>query len=64
MEAHGRAFRYRRTADENPWGSHGFEWMTRAIPIKHNFEHPPIITRGPYDYHLPEELPHVDTTAR
>jgi cytochrome c oxidase subunit 1 len=54
------ALKWGRLAGPNPWKSHSFEWMTRAIPIKHNFERPPVITRGPYDYHLPEELPDVD----
>jgi cytochrome c oxidase subunit 1 len=53
------ALRWGRRAGPNPWASYSFEWQTRAIPVQHNFEVPPVITRGPYDYHLPEELPHV-----
>ncbi len=45
-------------APRNPWGSAGYEWMTNTpVPLA-NFHKTPIITRGPYDYHLatPEEL--------
>ncbi|MDQ3034750.1 MAG: cytochrome c oxidase subunit I [Myxococcota bacterium] len=39
----------------NPWGSAGFEWQTSSPPIMHNFHETPVITRGPYDYHLATE---------
>ena len=42
-------------APANPWGSAGFEWMTTPPPHAHNFETTPVITRGPYDYHLASE---------
>jgi len=42
-------------APPNPWGSAGFEWQTASPPIAHNFHHTPVITRGPYDYHLASE---------
>ncbi len=42
-------------APANPWGSAGFEWMTTTPPHAHNFETTPVITRGPYDYHLASE---------
>jgi cytochrome c oxidase subunit 1 len=47
-----------KKAPRNPWGSAGYEWMTDTPPVLGNFRTPPIITRGPYDYHLatPEEL--------
>ncbi len=47
-----------KKAPRNPWGSAGYEWMTDTPPVLANFKTPPIITRGPYDYHLatPEEL--------
>jgi cytochrome c oxidase subunit 1 len=47
-----------KRAPRNPWGSAGYEWMTETpVPLA-NFRHTPVITRGPYDYHLatPEEL--------
>ena len=42
----------------NPWGSAGYEWNTATPPLLFNFAETPVITRGPYDYHLatPEEL--------
>jgi cytochrome c oxidase subunit I len=47
-----------KKAPRNPWGSAGYEWMTDTPPCLANFHTTPIITRGPYDYHLatPEEL--------
>ncbi len=47
-----------KKAPRNPWGSVGYEWATESPPILANFRSTPIITRGPYDYHLatPEEL--------
>jgi cytochrome c oxidase subunit I len=37
----------------NPWGSAGFEWQgSESPPVMQNFRETPIITRGPYDYHL------------
>ncbi len=47
-----------KKAPRNPWGSAGYEWMTETPVVLANFRNPPVITRGPYDYHLatPEEL--------
>jgi cytochrome c oxidase subunit I len=47
-----------KRAPRNPWGSAGYEWATATPPVLANFSQTPIITRGPYDYHLatPEEL--------
>lgn len=39
-------------APDNPWGSMGLEWQTASPPVLENFEEPPVVTRGPYDYHL------------
>jgi cytochrome c oxidase subunit 1 len=37
----------------NPWGSAGYEWQgTESPPVMQNFRETPVITRGPYDYHL------------
>ncbi|MFO0680618.1 MAG: cytochrome c oxidase subunit I [Sandaracinus sp.] len=49
------ALRNGKKAPPNPWGSAGFEWMTTSPPHPHNFAETPIITRGPYDYHLATE---------
>ncbi|MEC7525242.1 MAG: cytochrome c oxidase subunit I [Myxococcota bacterium] len=63
-----------KKAPPNPWGSAGFEWMTASPPLMHNFHHTPIISRGPYDYHLateeelfdgfPEEMPEFEHASR
>ena len=47
-----------KKAPRNPWGSASYEWMTDSPPCVINYHSPPVITRGPYDYHLatPEEL--------
>ena len=47
-----------KNAPRNPWGSAGYEWAAETPPVLANFRATPIITRGPYDYHLatPEEL--------
>jgi cytochrome c oxidase subunit 1 len=47
-----------KKAPRNPWNSAGYEWLTDTQPPLANFHHPPVFTRGPYDYHLatPEEL--------
>jgi cytochrome c oxidase subunit 1 len=36
----------------NPWGSAGYEWQSTSPPHPHNFAEDPVMTRGPYDYHL------------
>jgi cytochrome c oxidase subunit 1 len=41
-----------RAAGRNPWGSVALEWKTQTPPVFQNFEQTPIITKGPYDYHL------------
>ncbi|MGH7054357.1 MAG: IS1 family transposase [Stellaceae bacterium] len=43
-------------AGPNPWGATGLEWQTPSPPPTHNFETPPIVTRGPYQY-TPEPIP-------
>jgi cytochrome c oxidase subunit 1 len=46
-----------RKAPANPWGGLTLEWThTTTPPHPHNFEETPIVTRGPYDYHLAPEL--------
>jgi cytochrome c oxidase subunit 1 len=41
-----------RAAGRNPWGSVALEWKTQTPPVFQNFEETPIVTKGPYDYHL------------
>jgi cytochrome c oxidase subunit 1 len=38
-------------APANPWQATGLEWQTPSPPPKENFEHTPIVTTGPYEYH-------------
>jgi cytochrome c oxidase subunit 1 len=39
-----------KPAGNNPWGALGFEWETTSPPPPENFETPPSVTHGPYDY--------------
>jgi len=49
-------FRGKR-APVNPWGAVTLEWThTNPMPLPHNFERTPVVTRGPYDFHLVKEL--------
>ncbi|MFT5356732.1 MAG: cytochrome c oxidase subunit 1 [Polyangiales bacterium] len=41
-----------KDAPANPWSSAGYEWATTTPPHPHNFAETPVMTRGPYDYHL------------
>jgi cytochrome c oxidase subunit 1 len=41
-----------KKAGRNPWGSVALEWKTPSPLPLHNFEKPPVVTKGPYDYHL------------
>jgi len=46
-----------RQAPANPWGAGTLEWThTGRLPSPHNFDRIPVVTRGPYDYHLAEEI--------
>ena len=37
-------------APANPWGSLGFEWRTPSPPPLENYDTPPDLSIGPYDY--------------
>ena len=44
-------------APANPWAAATLEWTnTTSPPDPHNFHHTPLVTRGPYDYHLADEV--------
>ena len=44
-------------AAQNPWGAVTLEWTNvAAIPDPHNFAHTPLVTRGPYDFHLADDV--------
>jgi cytochrome c oxidase subunit 1 len=42
------------TAGRNPWHSNTLEWTAPSPPPHGNFEHTPIVHRGPYEYASPE----------
>jgi cytochrome c oxidase subunit 1 len=45
-----------KKAPRNPWGSCALEWQTgNPLPPLPNFIKDPVVTRGPYDYHLATE---------
>jgi cytochrome c oxidase subunit 1 len=45
-----------KRAPRNPWGSAALEWQTgNPLPPLANFTVDPVVTRGPYDYHLATE---------
>jgi len=39
-------------APDNPWQSLALEWQTHSPPVLENFAKTPVVTHGPYDYHL------------
>ena len=44
-------------APRNPWSAATLEWThTSAVPNEHNFTRTPLVVRGPYDYHLADEI--------
>jgi len=48
---------YGEEAPANPWGATTLEWTNvAAVPSHHNFERTPLVTRGPYDFHLADEV--------
>jgi cytochrome c oxidase subunit 1 len=47
-----KSLREGEAAPGNPWGSLGLEWQSPSPPPTENFEKDPVITHGPYDYHL------------
>jgi cytochrome c oxidase subunit I len=53
------SMRYGQDAPANPWGVVGLEWETGSPPPTENFDTPPIVTHGPYEYGPPEDHPRV-----
>jgi cytochrome c oxidase subunit 1 len=39
----------------NPWTSAALEWQTATPPPEFNFIKEPVVTRGPYEYHLAKD---------
>jgi len=51
------SLKYGEKAPANPWGAATLEWTNvAAIPDHHNFVRTPLVTRGPYDFHLADEV--------
>ena len=45
-----------KKATANPWGAATLEWThTTPMPDPHNFTRTPLVTRGPYDFHLADD---------
>ena len=43
-----------RSASRNPWDATTVEWSAPSPPVGHgNFETPPVVYRGPYEYSVP-----------
>lgn len=46
-----------KKAPANPWGAATLEWThTTSPPDPHNFHATPIVTRGPYDFYLADDI--------
>ena len=43
-----------KIAGRNPWHSNTLEWTAPSPPPHGNFETPPIVYRGPYEYGVPD----------
>ena len=46
-------------APANPWGATGLEWEVASPPPVHNFDVPPVVTRGPYAYDVQSGKEHI-----
>ncbi|MGN8064045.1 cytochrome c oxidase subunit I [Ralstonia sp. 22111] len=46
-------------APANPWGATGLEWGVASPPPVHNFDVPPVVTRGPYAYDVQSGKEHI-----
>ncbi|HMK42725.1 MAG TPA: cbb3-type cytochrome c oxidase subunit I [Dissulfurispiraceae bacterium] len=45
-----KALRNGESAPANPWGGRTLEWTVPSPPAAENFEHPPVVDSGPYEY--------------
>ncbi|MBI4979619.1 MAG: cbb3-type cytochrome c oxidase subunit I [Spirochaetes bacterium] len=45
-----RCFFWGTAAGNNPWGAATLEWTVPSPPATENFETPPTVTKGPYDF--------------
>jgi cytochrome c oxidase subunit 1 len=44
-----------RRAERNPWRANTLEWVPPSPPPHGNWEEPPVVYRGPYEYSVPGE---------
>jgi cytochrome c oxidase subunit I len=44
---------YGKKAGRNPWNANGLEWTAPSPPGHGNFDIPPVVYRGPYEYSSP-----------
>ncbi len=42
-----------KKVDRNPWEATTLEWSALSPPPHGNFNHPPVVYRGPYEYSVP-----------
>lgn len=42
-----------QTVGRNPWHANSLEWTAPSPPGHGNFETPPVVLRGPYEYSVP-----------
>lgn len=47
-------------AGRNPWSANGLEWFAPSPPGHGNFDIPPVVYRGPYEYSSPDSPPDKD----
>ena len=46
-----------KRASKNPWGAVTLEWTHSTTPPgPHNFDRTPLVTRGPYDFYLADDV--------
>jgi cytochrome c oxidase subunit 1 len=48
------AMRRGAPAPANPWGAATLEWQIASPAPAHNFDAPPVVTRGPHEYSSPQ----------
>jgi cytochrome c oxidase subunit 1 len=41
-------------AEANPWELGTLEWSTASPPVHHNFDHIPVVFRGPHEFNNPK----------
>jgi len=46
-------------ASANPWRARTLEWQVASPPPVENFEHPPVVESGPYEYGVPASAPAI-----